>query len=341
MKTINAFDYLSQFEKIHIKITDKFFNKLKNKIIKEYGIKKFGILLKVNPNTFISEFRRNIYHPFYRILKISQVFKINREELYDNILGFYPWGSHRKNYLKISRELNVGEFFVEGYALYFAEGDNGSNGKTRPRKFRFTNSEPSVINFMINWIETYFPNNEFYVSIINPKSKFMDFDKAKKLINHNKIKFEEENYNKVVKYKIHLDYAIIIDLILSIELIIKELCSKDPKLAAAYIRGMMIGEGTAYFNKSRYVRIEMRNEKEIKYLHKLFIMLEFDCAPTLRSNRHNMWSLYIGAKQLDKFAREIGFGVHQERQRILERGINKILKVNQYCWYLTKTNLVL
>ena len=93
----------------------------------------------------------------------------------------------------------------------------------------------------------------------------------------------------------------------------------------------MIGEGTAYFNKSRYVRIEMRNEKEIKYLHELLTMLGFKCKPTLRNNRHDMWSLYIGAKQLNKFAKEIGFGVHKERQNILEEGVNKILRVNQYC----------
>ena len=75
----------------------------------------------------------------------------------------------------------------------------------------------------------------------------------------------------------------------------------------------------------------MRNEKEIKYLHKLLIMLGYNCTPTLRSNRCDMWSLYIGAKQLDKFAREIGFGVHNERQRILEDANKKILRVNQYC----------
>ena len=151
------------------------------------------------------------------------------------------------------------------------------------------------------------------------------------MINHEVVKFKEESYNKIIKYKIHFDSAVLIDLILSIENTIKEFCIKDKNLAVAYIRGMMIGEGTAYFNRSRYVRIEMRNEKDIKYLHGLLIMLGFDCTPTLRSNRHDMWSLYIGAKQLDKFTKEIGFGVHQERQKILEQGANKILRVNQYC----------
>ena len=156
------------------------------------------------------------------------------------------------------------------------------------------------------------------------------FEDIKKLIKHPKLKFKSEDYNKIIKYKLCFDNAIFIDLILSLEDTIKDLCSKDPKLAAAYARGMMIGEGTAYFGKSRYVRIEMRNEKEIKYLYRLLTMLDYDCKPLLRSKRHNMWSLYIGAKQLDKFAKEIGFGVHQKRQQILEQGVNKVLRVNQY-----------
>ena len=219
----------------------------------------------------------------------------------------------------------------EGFALYFAEGDNGSNGKTRPRKFRFTNSEPLVINHMIKWLNTYFPSIDFYINLVNPKGNCIDFESTKSNIDYYDVRLREECYNKVIKYKLCLDNAIVIDLVLALETTIKELCSKNPKLAAAYVRGMMIGEGTAYFNKSRYVRIEMKNEREIRYLHKLLTMLSFDCKPILRSNRHNMWSLYIGAKQLAKFAKEIGFGVHQERQQILEQGVSKVLRVNQYC----------
>jgi len=110
--------------------------------------------------------------------------------------------------------------------------------------------------------------------------------------------------------------------ILSLESTIKELCSKDYKLACAYIRGMMIGEGTVYNNRMRYVRIEMRNEKEIKYLHGLFLMLRYDCKISYRTTRENMWSIYIGAKQLEKYYNEIGFGVHEKRQEKLKETIS-------------------
>lgn len=329
---IITFDYLKDFDRIYIKISDYLFNKLRNIILNGFGISTFSReFLYIHPSTLQSEFTINDYHHFSRIIKIINYFNISKEELYNNILGFYHWGSHNNYEVKIPKELVIDEFFVEGYALYLAEGTTGFNGNRIPRKFKFTNADVNVINQMIKWIKTYFPQIEFYVRAVNPKGNIINFEEIKKLINHRQIKLKEEIYNKIIKYNICIDKAIIMDLILSIENTIKELCSKDHKLAAAYIKGMMIGEGTAYFNRSRYVRIEMRNEKEIKYLHKLLTMLGFDCKPVLRGNRYNMWSLYIGAKQLAKFAKEIGFGVHQERQQILEQGANKVLRVNQYC----------
>lgn len=316
-----------------LRLQNSFFNKIKDRIKEEYvSLSKYNKKFSIsNYVTIQTEFKNNVYHPFYRILAIIETLCIPKDELYNNIVAFYNWGSHNNCDVRISRELIIDEFFVEGYALYLAEGDTGLSGNKRPDGFRFTNSNVNVINHMIKWLETYFPKNEFHVIAINPKGQNIDFDLVKTFIRCNKVILKEDYYNRIIKYRLILDRAVLINLILAIDSTIKDICSKNPKLAAAYVRGMMIGEGTAYFNKSRYVRIEMRNEKEIKYLHKLLIMLSFDCKPVLRSNRHNMWSLYIGAKQLAKFAKEIGFGVHQERQQILEQGVNKVLRVNQYC----------
>ena len=334
MNKINTFDYLSKFERIHVKITDDLFYKIKHKIKENFKtIRKFNNrFLAVSIHTLRFEFKNNIYHPFYRILKITDSLSIPREELYSNILGFYHWGSHDKNYLNISQILEIDELFVEGYALYLAEGDTGFSGIKRPRQFRFTNADVNVINHMIGWFNKYFSELPSYVlADIPEENKNPNFELIKSNLNHQDVRFAKGYYNKLVKYKLLCERAVLIDLILSIEDTIKEFCTKDPKLAAAYIRGMMIGEGTAYFNRSRYVRIEMRNKKEIKYLHGLLTMLGFECKPVLRQEREGHWSLYIGAKQLAKFAREIGFGVHQDRQQILEQGVNKVLRVNQYC----------
>ena len=333
MNKINTFDYLKHFKRIHVKITDSLFYQIKNKIKEDYkSIRKYNEkYLKINVHTLNFEFKSNVYHPFYRILKIVETLNISQEELYSNILGFYHWGSHNCE-VKLPNELKIDEFFVEGYALYLAEGDTGFSGKTRPRQFRFTNANVNVINHMISWFNKNFDGHPSYILVHIPlEYKNLDYSYAGIQINHNNLRFVNGHYNKIIKYNLLCYRAVLIDLLLSLESTIKELCSQDAKLAAAYIRGMMIGEGTAYFNRSRYVRIEMRNEKEIKYLHSLLTMLGFDCKPVLRQDREGHWSLYIGAKQLAKFAKEVGFGVHQERQQILEQGVNKVLRVNQYC----------
>ena len=333
LEKIKIFDYLKDNNLAHAKISQAYKQYLRKRIIEEYGtLSKYAkYKLKMHGQTLATEFRKNKYFKFDRLLKITNDFNIPNKEVYNEILALFARGSNTSKELILNKELEVNEFFVEGYALYLAEGDTGLSGKTKPRKFRFTNSEIGVINNMIKWITTYFPKNDFYVVVINPKGNKIDFEVIKKSINCDDMKFKEDIYNKVVKYRIFFDQAILIDLILAIEEKIKELCKKDKKLAAAYIRGMMIGEGTAYFNRSRYVRIEMKNEKEIKYLHELFTLLGFDCKPSLRTERHNMWSLYIGAKQLKRYYAEIGFGVHKKRQEILEKGVNKKLRVNQYC----------
>jgi len=334
---LDVFEILSKNPSIYVNIDPFFLKKIKALVIRNYkSIRKFNYReLRTNYGTLIWEFRRAKYHPLSRLLKITGILKINREEVFENIKGFRALGSHRKNALILPRKININENFAEGYALYLAEGDSGSCGHTKPRKVRFTNSNLEVIKFFIQWLKIYFSNNDFYLNIILPPKMIIQEDFINQIIeklnlNINQIKVRNDYYNKKIKYRVCCDQAILIDLILDLENVIKKLCLSDKKFAASYIRGMMIGEGTAYFNRSRYVRIEMRNEKEIKYLHKLLQILGFNCKTSLRTERENMWSIYIGAKQLKKFYDEIGFGVHRERQKILEEAVNKKLRVNQY-----------
>jgi len=305
------YDFLIDNKLVHVKIDKDFRDLVHKRVIDKYGsLRKYNQNLKINYGTLKAQFNRNFFFKFDRLLKIANDVDISKEDIFNHISTFFARGSNTSKEVVIPREITIDEQFVEGFALYLAEGDTGLSGKTIPRKFRFTNSEICVINNMVKWINKYFPENEFYLMTIDPTAT---------------------NYNKITKYRLCLDSAIIIDLILAMDTKIKNICSNDEKLAAAYIRGMMIGEGTAYFNRSRYVRIEMKNEGEIKYLHQLFTLLGFDCKPSLRTTRHNMWSLYIGAKQLRRYNDLIGLGIHEKRQAILERAVNKKLRVNQYC----------
>lgn len=100
---------------------------------------------------------------------------------------------------------------------------------------------------MIKWVDKYFPNIAKYVNMITPN--YGDIINEADKIKCADVKFKTDSYNRKVKYGLCIDRTILIDLILSPENIIKELCSLDKDLARAYIRGMMIGEGTVYNNR--------------------------------------------------------------------------------------------
>lgn len=336
---INLYNFLINNDIVRIKADDRFRGVVKEKIIQKYGsLRKYSYRrLRTHPKTLDTEFRTYGYFKFSRFLKIAKDVGISGEEVFNHIKAFFAKGSATHREVVLPKELIIDEQFVEGYALYLAEGDNGSNGRTIPRKVRFTNSNFPVLKHFQNWLVGNFPNNSYYLKVLIPSTKAFikeDYNYIKNYfkLDDSQIKAKICKWKKKTDfvYRVCCDQAILIDLLLSLETTIKKACLNDKKLAAAYIKGMMIGEGTAYFNRSRYVRIEMKNEKEIKYLHKLFRMLGFACEPHLRAERENMWSIYIGAKQLKKFYDEISFGVHQERQKILEEAINKKLRINQY-----------
>jgi hypothetical protein len=334
---LDLFDFLSKNESIYVQIQPDFLLKIRELIKSNFKtLKSFNNkYLRIEYPNLKHDFRLAQYHHFIRWLKIIKCFKINKEILYENIIGFRVSGSHGKTSVKLLRNLEINEKFVEGYSLYIAEGDTGLSGKKIPRKLRFTNSNLEVIRFFINWIREFFPNNDFYLNTILPIEINVEKDFYQKLckelnIDISAIRIKKEHYNKKIKYKLCCDNAILIDIILEIDNIVKKLCKNNKILSKSYIRGMMTGEGTVYFNRSRYVRIEMKNKKEINYIHSLLKKLKYKCKISYRKERVGMCSIYIGAKQIDKFYKEIGFGSQNDRQNILKLAANKILKVNQY-----------
>jgi len=63
---IITYDYLQGFNRIHVKITDIFFNKIKEKINSKYGsLKEYNNTIKIKYETLRWQFKRNIYHPFW------------------------------------------------------------------------------------------------------------------------------------------------------------------------------------------------------------------------------------------------------------------------------------
>jgi len=332
---INTFDLLKDNNLVQVKINDFFKWHIQDKIKEKFGsLNKYNTQkLKIYFITLKKEFYFNKYFKFSRLLDITKDLNISKEETYANISTFIAHGTNTRKEIFLQRKLNIDEFFVEGYALYLAEGDNGSNGKTTPRKVRLTNSELPVIKQFMAWIQKYFPNNEFYLKIHTPQHKelskeFIEQIRTYLSLNKSQIKIRKEEFrrNTGTFFRLCLDSAVLIDLLLAMEKPIKNLILQDEKLMRAYIRGMMIGEGTAYCNKIKYVRIEMRNEQEIKFLKELFNHLDFDVKAKERGTRKDIWYIYVGTLLLKKYNELIGFGIHNKRQKLLEKAIAEMEK---------------
>jgi hypothetical protein len=221
--------------------------------------------------------------------------------------------------VRISERIIVNPHFVEGYALYIAEGDTGYSGKSRPRKLRLTNSAPPVINFFAGWAEENFPGVPHYVVATLPDNGTYEDTTGQLLTAKEILRFTKDRYNKKIKYRFCIDNAMIIDLILDMEKQVKDAVLLDNELAAAYLRGLMAGEGTVYNNRSKYVRLEMKNPVEIEYAKKLLAKLGITFTSHKRSNREGMESVYIGGKEnIRRYYDLVGFGCQEGRQRKLK-----------------------
>tara|TARA_Y100000310_G_scaffold339187_1_gene431110 strand:- start:1850 stop:2866 length:1017 start_codon:yes stop_codon:yes gene_type:complete len=325
---------------VYVDVSASFVSGIKENLLLRY--KTLKNYCKVSGHTKYCTLKRAFchakYQQFSRLLILARDTGFDEETVFGEVKGFYSSGSKTGKIVYLSRYLELDKQFVEGFALYLAEGDTGSNGANVPSKLRFTNSNLGLHKFFIDWIRTYFPGNAFTFRVIVPLPKSISIDQVEDIANKlnldkNQIKV---NYYKWARktgfiYRVWLDSAIIIRLVLGIENTIKTVVQSDPILMRAYIRGLAAGEGTVYFNKARYVRIEMKNEKEIRYLATLFEALGYDHKLDARTTRPGMWSVYIGAKELKKYHEEIGFGAHLGRQALLKQAASKVLRVNQYC----------
>jgi hypothetical protein len=316
---LDVYDYLYLFENLFIHIDDSFNLEIKNKIKLNYGsLNKFNLLFfQYNKSTFNWGFKKNnSKHNYSKLKKMCEILNISIKDLHKNILGFYYYGS--KNSFNPNRWIIINDFFVEGYALYLAEGDTGFSGSKSAKKLRFTNSNIDVIKFYISWMKCFF-DDYYYVNIYYPNNISMTNLVNEYFFNID-IHLYSDKYVKKVKYRVCNDKLFYIQCILLLNKHIKKIVLTDFKLSCAYVRGMMAGEGTVYNNgKNKYLRIEMKNKEEIAYLKKLFSKLNINYTYHTRKNRYSMESLYVGGlSNMKRYLDLVGFGSESNRQKKLE-----------------------
>jgi len=314
---------------VFVSVPDSFTDLLQQKLIEKYdSLDDYARTIGMERHAFRWAFKKRNGHQLIRIIRICKDIGISKEELYRSIISYYSYGSHNKP-IRIQDFIEINALFVEGYGLYVAEGDTGYSGTKKARKLRLTNSEPTAINFFAHWLDAFFPDINYYVMAMLPE-KQRYYDNMNELrIGEKRLKISKGKYNKKIKYRICMDNAIVVDLILDTREQIRAAVLKDEELAAAYVRGIMAGEGTVYNNRSKYVRLEMKTADEINFVRKLLDILGITCTHHKRTTREGMESLYIGGKEnIKKYYELVGFGCETKRQeklkKLVEAGIQEI-----------------
>ncbi|MFO8016487.1 MAG: hypothetical protein R6U32_05270 [Candidatus Woesearchaeota archaeon] len=190
--------FLKDFDNVYVEIDPSFTDFIRERIYQRFGsLKAFNDkILKINYQTFKWAFKKRKYHNFKRILRIAGFIGVPEGKIFEEVRGFYHWGSHRKSSLIVPTGIHINQSFVEGYALYLAEGDTGFSGLKKSRKLRFTNSELGVVNHYIVWLKTFFPNCCFSVTCFSPKGGSLSHQDKTTILKELNIKGEQLKIKK-------------------------------------------------------------------------------------------------------------------------------------------------
>lgn len=235
---------------------------------------------------------------------------ISEEQCLENIEYFYAGYKKSITYLPRFKNFNR-DFFVEGIGLYIAEG--ATSEKTN--EIALSNTNPNVLRFYMRWLKHCFDvskdNLNIYVYTHDP-----NFDKNKliqkwfKRLYCTKIsrtyyyKKSEQECGLVVCSRAVLRYLLN-------ELIneAKQLAKSDKKLAHAYLRGILAGEGHVYINEKKWqhhVEFGLKDKKEIGFIMHLLYLLDINF---YKNEKPNFTKIVISwKKNIEKLIKNGGFG---------------------------------
>lgn len=176
------------------------------------SVNKIAEELKLSKST-ISLWVRDI------ILSIEQLEALRKNSIIGSERARLQWANFQKNRrIQIQKEkenegismvghLSNREFFVSGIALYWAEGSKKSG------ELSFCNSDPKIIQFMINWFEVFFNLHvdDFRLVVgINEIHREREFSVTKYWSRLTKIpqsQFQKTSFKKVQNKKIYENFS--------------------------------------------------------------------------------------------------------------------------------------
>lgn len=134
----------------------KFFQKIKARELRKNGFSIKDIAKKL----LVSSSSASLWCRDIRLseAQLKKIFKTKSKKiLAGRMKGALFQKARKQNAIKLAiieagklKKLNRDQFFIAGLALYLAEGSK------KMGRVQFTNSDPRVINFMLNWFKKFF-----------------------------------------------------------------------------------------------------------------------------------------------------------------------------------------
>jgi len=335
---IDIFNLLRESRSIRIKLTQKFIDFIRIRILGKYGSIKTACkeLSLPSYNALVNWLKPNSKHatnpPLKDFIGLTKNLDIREEYLFDNILWFSTWGCHQITYLPST--IHLTEDVVTGIGMYVGDGYTSK----KQNKIIFTNSDIRLLNFfgekiLKDCLQT--PNHEIFVHVYSKKTELIQKEKLLRMFS---VKPSETRVYRCgperPNYKFGTYSAvrrIVLDLLIQK---IKWLCLENKEFARAYLRGIFLAEGGIYYKLEKYVRevyIEMANKKEIEFICKLLKMLGIRYKKYKNIRGH--YKLLISNREGLKRLRDIKiFVLKKEKQELLEIMCNSYKATKSRWW---------
>lgn len=326
---IDLYKLISKSDLVRISIKKEFRDHVKNKLKNKFEtLKQASIELRINFVTFQNWWLGRRGPLLKDWLNLCKELDISEDDCFKNIESFYSNNWRYSIMFPRFREIDE-ELLAEGVGLYIAEGITSKNSN----EISLSNTDFGVLKFYIKWLGHCFDidKNKLNIYVYSHDENFNKNDLIEKWLK----KLKVSRINNVYYYKKSTKECGLIVCSRSIlryllnELIVeaKILIKKDKKLAHAYLRGILAGEGHVYIDKNRpirYVEFGLKNKKEIEFIIDLLNMLGIKFSEIEKPNFTNI--VICWKKNLEKLINNGGFGSNGERTLKLIKAYNSYKK---------------
>jgi len=320
---VDLYKLAAKSDKIRISIKNDFRNYVKNKLKTKFGtLKQASKELNINFITFQGWWLGKRDPIFKNWLDLCKKLNISEEKCFENIESFHS--SSKKYFVTFPRFRNIDkDLLVEGVGLYIAEG--ATSKKTN--EISLSNTNFDVLKFYIKWLNHCFNVKDLNIYIYSHNKDFNKNELIKRsLKNLNVPKINRVYYYKKSKQECGLivcSNAILRYLLNELIIEAKNLTKNNKKLAYAYLRGILAGEGHVYISKKQdqhHIEVGLKNKEEIKFIMDLLNLLDIKFSKKEKTDFTKLTICY--KKNLEKLINNGGFGSNKQRTAKLIKAYN-------------------